>query len=35
MAFPRSILVFLSRTFGLRRRTPPAEMIRFGPYALR
>jgi len=35
MAYLRIILVTLSRVFGLRRRTPPAEIIRFRPYALR
>jgi hypothetical protein len=35
MAYIRMILVSLSRVFGIRRRTPPAEIIRFRPYALR
>ncbi len=35
MAFLRFILVSLTRVFGIRRRRPPAQMIRFGPYALR
>jgi hypothetical protein len=35
MAILRLILVSLTRAFGIRRRTPPAKMIRFGPYALR
>jgi len=35
MASLRSLLVSLSRALGLKRRSRPAEMIRFRPFALR